>query len=64
MYSGPKPLKGHGEHRYFYFIIALKEVLDEGRMGKLPKLEELARECEGKVVGWGQWIGVGNLDTA
>jgi phosphatidylethanolamine-binding protein (PEBP) family uncharacterized protein len=57
-YSGPKPLRGHGEHRYFYFVVALKAGLDEGQMGKIPTKEELGRECEGKVLGWGEWIGI------
>ena len=58
VYSGPKPLRGHGEHRYFYFVVALKEGLDEGKMGKVPAKEELVAQCEGKVLGWGEWIGV------
>jgi phosphatidylethanolamine-binding protein (PEBP) family uncharacterized protein len=58
VYSGPKPLRGHGEHRYFYFVIALKEGLDEGKMGKVPTKEELVAQCEGKVLGWGEWIGI------
>lgn len=58
VYSGPKPLKGHGEHRYFYFVVALKEGLDVGKMGKVPSKEELGSECEGKVLGWGKWIGI------
>jgi phosphatidylethanolamine-binding protein (PEBP) family uncharacterized protein len=58
VYSGPKPLKGHGEHRYFYFVIALKERLDAGKMSTIPTKEDLVRECEGKVLGWGEWIGI------
>jgi hypothetical protein len=36
--------------------VALKEKL--GKMSTPAKKSQLAKECEGKVVGWGEWIGV------
>ena len=36
--------------------MALKEKL--GEMSTPAKRDQLAKECEGKVVGWGEWIGV------
>jgi phosphatidylethanolamine-binding protein (PEBP) family uncharacterized protein len=58
VYSGPKPLLNHGPHRYVYTVVALGEVLDERNLGEAPGKEVLGREIDGKVVGWGQWIGV------
>ena len=34
----------------------MKEKL--GNMSTPAKRVELAKECEGKIVGWGEWIGV------
>ncbi|KAF4624216.1 hypothetical protein G7Y89_g13956 [Cudoniella acicularis] len=56
VYGAPMPLRGHGPHRYFYQVVALNEEL--GKMSTLAKRDQLAKECEGKVVGWGEWIGV------
>ena len=50
----------HGEHRYFYQVIALGEGLDAGRMSEVATKEELGREVsvEGRMLAWGEWIGV------
>jgi len=60
VYSGPKPLKGHGEHRYFYEVVALSGTVgEEGKGLSCPaKKDEIVKGIEGKVLGWGQWIGV------
>jgi phosphatidylethanolamine-binding protein (PEBP) family uncharacterized protein len=60
VYGGPRPLRGHGEHRYFYQVIALGEALDAGKLSKIATKEELGREVsvEGRVLGWGEWVGV------
>jgi phosphatidylethanolamine-binding protein (PEBP) family uncharacterized protein len=42
--------------RYFYQVVALKEKL--GTMSTPAKRDQLAKECEGKVVGWRKWVGV------
>ncbi|KAL6903002.1 PEBP-like protein [Trichoderma evansii] len=53
----PRPLLNHGIHRYFFDIIALSEPLDEKLAASKPTREILAKEVEGKVLGWGRWIG-------
>jgi phosphatidylethanolamine-binding protein (PEBP) family uncharacterized protein len=58
VYTGPRPLLGHGPHRYFYELIALKEPVDEKKLSAVPTKDELSIEITGKVVGWGVWVGV------
>ena len=60
IYGGPRPVLGHGPHRYFYELVALGEGLGlEGEEGKRKVgVKELGERCVGKVVGWGQWVGV------
>jgi phosphatidylethanolamine-binding protein (PEBP) family uncharacterized protein len=53
-YGGPRPPRGHGVHRYFFEVVALKECL-EG-MG-VPTRAELLRSVEGKVLAHGSWVG-------
>lgn len=55
-YGGPKPVMGHGVHRYYYQLVALREPVDTGKMGKVTK-DGLGRAIVGKVIRWGQWIG-------
>lgn len=55
-YGGPKPPVGHGPHRYFFEVIALKEPLDG--LAEMPTRKEIADAIVGKVVGWGVWVGV------
>ena len=55
-YGGPKPVIGHGVHRYFYQLVALREPVDTGKMAKVTK-DGLGRAIVGNVLGWGQWIG-------
>ena len=56
-YVGPKPLLGHGPHRYFYQLIALNEPLDLATLGEKVTKDQLAAAIMGKVVGWGNWVG-------
>ena len=58
VYIPPRPIMGHGPHRYFWELVALKEKLDPEVVSEVPTKEELAKLVEGKVVGWGQWVGV------
>lgn len=58
MYNGPRALKGHGPHRYYYQLIALKEPLDLKSIGPIATKAELVKAIEGKVAGWGLWIGI------
>lgn len=57
-YGGPKPLMGHGPHRYFYQLVALKEAVDVEKLGGKVTKDGLGAAIVGKVAGWGQWIGV------
>lgn len=56
VYGGPKPPLGHGVHRYFFTLVALKEPLDKSKLSAVATKKEIAEAIEGKIVGWGQWI--------
>ncbi len=58
IYMGPKPVIGHGPHRYFFQVIGLGEKLDRKSLTEEVTKEELGHRIEGKVIGWGTWIGV------
>ncbi|MCJ1353141.1 MAG: hypothetical protein MMC33_003126 [Icmadophila ericetorum] len=58
IYGGPRPPLGHGPHRYFYVVVALKEPLEAGALRKVATLEELEKDVVGKVAAWGEWIGI------
>lgn len=58
VYTGARPLLGHGPHRYFYELIALKEPVDEKGLRPVPTKDELAAAIVGKVAGWGLWVGI------
>ncbi|OJD29912.1 pebp-like protein [Diplodia corticola] len=57
-YIGPRPLVGHGPHRYFYELVALSEPLDLQALGSKVGKSKIAEAIKGKVVGWGSWVGV------
>ena len=58
VYSGPRPPVAHGEHRYFFQIVALREKLRLKKMQAVATRADVLRDMEGKVCGWGEWIGV------
>ena len=58
VYIPCKPLLGHGPHRYFFTVVALSEPIDTAKLSEMPSMEEVVREIDGKVLGWGEWIGV------
>ncbi|PLB42576.1 YbhB/YbcL family Raf kinase inhibitor-like protein [Aspergillus candidus] len=58
VYLAPAPLPGHGRHRYFFQLVALSGKVDQRFLSDLATREEILREVEGKVVGWGEWVGV------
>jgi phosphatidylethanolamine-binding protein (PEBP) family uncharacterized protein len=58
VYIPPRPPVGHGPHRYFFELVALKEPLDLAVLSPLPAKEELSEVIKGKVAGWGLWIGI------
>jgi len=55
VYIGPRPVLGHGVHRYMFDVVGLKEGLVG--LSECPKKEELVKAVGGKVAGWGRWIG-------
>jgi phosphatidylethanolamine-binding protein (PEBP) family uncharacterized protein len=58
VYIPPRPPVGHGPHRYFFELVALMEPLDPTGLSPLPTKEELSEVINGKVAGWGLWIGI------
>ncbi|KAJ5155322.1 hypothetical protein N7492_008125 [Penicillium capsulatum] len=57
VYIPPRPLVGHGPHRYFFTLVALTEPLDTSGFSALPTIEEVATAIKGKVFAWGEWVG-------
>ena len=57
VYLGPRPVLGHGEHRYMFDVVGLNEKLDASKLSEIATKEELSKAIEGKVVGWGRWMG-------
>ena len=58
VYLPPSPMPGHGLHRYFFEIIALNERIDTRKLESPVTLDEISHAIEGKVIGWGAWIGL------
>ncbi|KAI1622769.1 phosphatidylethanolamine-binding protein [Exophiala viscosa] len=58
LYSGPRPPVGHGPHRYFFQLIALREKVDSTNLSPVATKSELMEHIKGKVIGYGVWIGV------
>lgn len=55
VWSGPRPVLGHGVHRYMFQVVGLSEGL-EG-LSEVPTRLEIEKAIVGKVVGWGMWVG-------
>jgi phosphatidylethanolamine-binding protein (PEBP) family uncharacterized protein len=57
VFTGPKPLMNHGEHRYYYQLVTLKKPLTN--IGPYPDksaiIEKLQQETN--VFAWGEWFG-------
>ena len=61
VWGGPKPVLGHGEHSYFFQLVALKANLDLKSKGTKPLAKkDLLHGAldDGKVAAWGEWVGV------
>ena len=58
IYSGPRPPVGHGEHRYFFQVIGMKEKVNASKMKPVATKDELIEQMKGNIVGWGVWIGI------
>lgn len=58
VYDGPKPILNHGEHRYFYQLIALKQPLKN--LPAYPDKKTMLKNIKetDSVLAWGEWIGV------
>ena len=57
-YEGPRPLLGHGPHRYFYQLVALREPVDLGKLKPKVTKNGLGAAIVGNVIGWAEWVGV------
>ncbi|KAJ2969097.1 hypothetical protein NUW58_g10068 [Xylaria curta] len=57
-YIPPRPLMNHGPHRYFFIVVAINEELDSELLKAETTREQVAEAIEGKVLGWGMWVGV------
>ena len=55
VYIPPRPPLGHGPHRYFFELVALRERLHPESISPVPTKEELAEAIVGKVHSWGLW---------
>jgi hypothetical protein len=61
VWAGPRPVLGHGPHRYFFQLVAVRGVDWDGEgvkaeAGAMTR-EKLVAIIQGKVLGWGAWIG-------
>lgn len=41
----------------FYEVVALNEALPEELLQRRPTREQIAEAVQGKVLGWGLWVG-------
>jgi phosphatidylethanolamine-binding protein (PEBP) family uncharacterized protein len=61
VYIAPRGLLGHGPHRYFYQLIAIRKKIDTRKLNTLVSKDEIIRQIEGNVLCWGAWHGVWEL---
>jgi hypothetical protein len=45
-------------HRIHFQIIALSSTVDKGSLSEFPSIRSFYGECEGAVLGWGEWVGI------
>lgn len=57
VWGGPKPVLGHGSHRYMFQVVALNSSIDQKTITEIPTRAELEKSIEGKITGWGMWTG-------
>lgn len=58
-YSGPKPPEGHGEHRYYFWIVALDT---DRELAKGLTLWEFLKEAEPHIMGMSRLVGTHQID--
>jgi Raf kinase inhibitor-like YbhB/YbcL family protein len=58
-YMGPRPIPGHGPHRYRFYVLALNRPL-----GTLiaPKLKTFLKRISGRTIGYGCLVGIYERD--
>jgi Raf kinase inhibitor-like YbhB/YbcL family protein len=54
-YQGPRPVPGHGPHHYLLMMLASRKPL---LFKQPPKLEAVLEAVDGKVLAWGQLVGL------
>lgn len=54
-YGGPCPPKGHGRHRYYFLVLALRE---ESGLTAGARSSDVIEAVKGKIVGYGVLMGV------
>jgi phosphatidylethanolamine-binding protein (PEBP) family uncharacterized protein len=60
VYVPPRPIKNHGPDRYIFSVIALNAKLDLAEpveAGTGASKTQILGALDGKVIGWGQWVG-------
>jgi phosphatidylethanolamine-binding protein (PEBP) family uncharacterized protein len=55
VYIAPRPLMGHGPHRYLFELVGLSEKLNASSISNVPTKTEIEKAIEGKVAAWGLW---------
>jgi hypothetical protein len=45
-------------HRIYFQVVALRGTVDGGSLSEFPTIGSFRGAAEGKVVGWGEWVGV------
>jgi Raf kinase inhibitor-like YbhB/YbcL family protein len=53
-YTGPRPIPGHGPHRYVFHLLALDR---PALLGSAPKLKAFLNAIQGTVIGYGSMSG-------
>ncbi|KAF8317570.1 PEBP-like protein [Clavulina sp. PMI_390] len=57
IYWAPRPLYGHGAHRYFFQVIALNRKLESVIPDTKATYSQMAKAIKKEdIIGWGQWI--------
>ncbi|CAM0140744.1 hypothetical protein VKS41_008013 [Umbelopsis sp. WA50703] len=56
IYGGPRPVLNHGNHRYFYQVVALKRPMQN--LSAIPSRAEVLKDlANDNILAWGVWIG-------
>jgi Raf kinase inhibitor-like YbhB/YbcL family protein len=58
-YMGPRPVPGHGPHRYCFYVLALDRPAGSLRA---PKLKTFLKSISGRTIGYGCLVGIYERD--